>query len=70
MIINNYEPILNHSSNVRLVNGIDAWNSVNFTFKNGPAIKCFHKFRYNRIFGTLFFCVVYDIIINHVNVCI
>ena len=35
MIINNYEPILNHSSNVRLVKGIDAWNSVNFTFKNG-----------------------------------
>ena len=35
MIINNYEPIIKHSSNVRLVNEIDAWNSVNFTFKNG-----------------------------------
>ena len=35
MIINNYEPIINHSSNVRLVKGIDAWNSVNLTFKNG-----------------------------------
>ena len=33
MFINNYEPILKHSSNVRLVNGIDAWNSVDFTFK-------------------------------------
>ena len=35
MIINNYEPITKHSSNVRLVNDIDAWNSVNLTFKNG-----------------------------------
>jgi len=35
MIINNYEPIIKHSSNVRLVNDIDAWNSVNLTFKNG-----------------------------------
>ena len=35
MIINNYESIIKHSSNVRLVNDIDAWNSVNFTFKNG-----------------------------------
>ena len=35
MIINNYEPIIKHSSNVRLVNGIDAWNSVDLTFKNG-----------------------------------
>jgi predicted dehydrogenase len=35
MTINNYEPIISHSSNVRLVNGIDAWNSVNLTFQNG-----------------------------------
>ena len=35
MIINNYEPIISHSSNVRLVNGIDAWNSVNLIYKNG-----------------------------------
>ena len=35
MIINNYEPIINHSSSARLFNGVDAWNSVNLTFKNG-----------------------------------
>ena len=35
MIINNFEPIINHSSSARLSNGVDAWNSVNLTFKNG-----------------------------------
>ena len=35
MIINNFEPIANHTSTVRMVNEIDAWNSVNLTFKNG-----------------------------------
>ena len=35
MVINDFEPIVNHSSNVRLVNNIDAWNSVDLTFKNG-----------------------------------
>ena len=35
MIINDYLPIVKISSNVRLVNGVDAWNSVDFTFKNG-----------------------------------
>ena len=35
MIINNFEPIVNHVSSVRMENGVDAWNSVNLTFKNG-----------------------------------
>jgi len=35
MLINNFEPIANHTSTVRMGNGIDAWNSVNLTFKNG-----------------------------------
>ena len=35
MIINNFEPIIDHSSNARFVNGVDAWNSVNLIFKNG-----------------------------------
>ena len=35
MLINNFEPIINHSSTVRMSNDIDAWNSVNLTFKNG-----------------------------------
>ena len=35
MIINNFEPIIKHSSNVRLVNNVDAWNSVDLIFKNG-----------------------------------
>ena len=34
-IINNFEPIVNHSSSVRMENGVDAWNSVNLIFKNG-----------------------------------
>ena len=34
MIINNFEPIVNHVSSVRMENGVDAWNSVNLTFKN------------------------------------
>ena len=33
--INNFEKIKEHSSNVRLENGVDAWNSVNLIFKNG-----------------------------------
>ena len=35
MIINNFEPIVDHSSSVRMYNGVDAWNSVNLIFKNG-----------------------------------
>ena len=35
MTINNFVPIKKHSSNVKLVNGIDAWNSVDLTFENG-----------------------------------
>ena len=35
MIINNFEPIVDHSSSVRMHNGVDAWNSVNLIFKNG-----------------------------------
>jgi len=35
MIINNFEPIISHSSSVRMVNGVDAWNSVNLIFQNG-----------------------------------
>ena len=35
MIINNFEPIVKHTSSVRMVNGVDAWNSVNLEFKNG-----------------------------------
>ena len=35
MMINDFEPIINHSSSARMTNGVDAWNSVNLTFKNG-----------------------------------
>ena len=35
MIVNNFEPVVKYSSNVRMVNNVDAWNSVNLTFKNG-----------------------------------
>ena len=35
LCINNFEKIEGHSSSVRLENGVDAWNSVNFKFKNG-----------------------------------
>ena len=35
MIINNFEPIVKHTSSARMVNGVDAWNSVNLIFKNG-----------------------------------
>ena len=35
LCINNFEKIEEHSSSVRLENGVDAWNSVNFKFKNG-----------------------------------
>lgn len=33
--LNNFEPILDFSSNVRMENNIDAWNSVNISFTNG-----------------------------------
>lgn len=33
--INNFEKLEDHSSSVRLENGVDAWNSVNLKFKNG-----------------------------------
>ena len=33
--INNFEKLEEHSSSVRLENGVDAWNSVNLKFKNG-----------------------------------
>ena len=35
LCINNFEKIEEHSSSVRLENGVDAWNSANFKFKNG-----------------------------------
>ena len=35
LVINNFEKHLEHSSSVRLENGVDAWNSVNIKFKNG-----------------------------------
>jgi len=35
MIVNNFEPCIKYSSNVRMVNNVDAWNSVDLTFKNG-----------------------------------
>ena len=35
MMINNFEKIVDHSSSARMVNGVDAWNSVNLIFKNG-----------------------------------
>ena len=35
MIINNFDPIISHSSSVRMRNGVDAWNSVSLIFKNG-----------------------------------
>ena len=35
LIINDFEKMEDHSSSVRLENGVDAWNSVNIKFKNG-----------------------------------
>ena len=35
MLINDFEPIASHSSSVRMLNGVDAWNSVSLIFKNG-----------------------------------
>ena len=35
LTINNFEKLEDHSSSVRLENGVDAWNSVNLKFKNG-----------------------------------
>lgn len=35
MMINDFSPIRDRSSNVRLLNGVDVWNSVNLTFENG-----------------------------------
>ena len=35
MMINDFSPIRERSSNVRLLNGVDVWNSVNLTFENG-----------------------------------
>ena len=35
MVINNFEPIIKYFSNIRLVNNVDAWNSVDLIFKNG-----------------------------------
>ena len=35
MMVNNFEAVVKYSSNVRMVNNVDAWNSVNLTFKNG-----------------------------------
>lgn len=35
MMINQFVPVIDHSSTVRMENGIDAWNSVNLTFQNG-----------------------------------
>lgn len=34
-MIADFSPITAHSSNVRLLNGVDVWNSVNLTFENG-----------------------------------
>lgn len=35
MMINDFLPVINRSSNVRLLKGVDVWNSVNLTFENG-----------------------------------
>ena len=35
MMLNGFAKITAHSSNVRLLNGVDVWNSVNLTFENG-----------------------------------
>ena len=35
MMINDFSPVKERSSNVRLLNGVDIWNSVNLTFENG-----------------------------------
>lgn len=35
MMINNFVSVKNHSSNVRIFNEVDVWNSVNLTFENG-----------------------------------
>lgn len=34
-MIADFSPIIARSSNVRLLNGVDVWNSVNLTFENG-----------------------------------
>ncbi|NLK45670.1 MAG: Gfo/Idh/MocA family oxidoreductase [Treponema sp.] len=34
MMINDFLPIINHSSAVRMLNGVDVWNSINLTFQN------------------------------------
>lgn len=35
MLLNDYSPVKNRTSTVRIQNQIDAWNSVNLTFENG-----------------------------------
>lgn len=35
MMISNFSPVAAHSSAVRMLNGVDVWNSVNLTFENG-----------------------------------
>ena len=35
MVMNNFEEVISHNSMVRMYNNVDAWNSVNLTFKNG-----------------------------------
>lgn len=34
-MLNGFSPVVNRTSNVRMVKGVDAWNSVNFTYENG-----------------------------------
>lgn len=34
-MINDFSPVVSRSSNVRLLKGVDVWNSVNLTFENG-----------------------------------
>ena len=34
-MLNNFSDVANYSSNVKMVKGIDAWNSVNITYENG-----------------------------------
>lgn len=35
MMIADFSPLVDHSSTVRMLKGVDAWNSVNLTFENG-----------------------------------
>ena len=35
MMINDFSPIASRNSSVRLLDGVDIWNSVNLTFENG-----------------------------------